>query len=225
MRIGRQAGSIAGLLCLAATVGCSALPAASVAPSPSVGGAPSAALPAPASASPTVGTEPPPTSQTGGPPSPVATPPPGSPRAASPAPAGPPPPGTLAANGSPAVAGQLGSWCYGGQCVDAGGANKGSLPTLMLLGSGDALTFAMPAGSTFVHWSAWYAASLQGRPVILGEGGSIYDMDAPPATAYPELSSATFATPPGGDWALAVQLGFDGADGGDASYYWRVVVP
>jgi hypothetical protein len=228
MRIGKQAGSIAALLCVAAAVGCSALPGASVVPSPSAGGAPSAASPAPPespSASPTVGTAPPPASQTGAPPSSVAAHPSGSPHAGPPSQAGPPPLGTLAANGIPPVAGELGSWCSGGRCVDVGGANKRSLPTLTLANSGAALTFAMPAGITFVHWSAWYAASLQGRPVILGEGGSIYDVDAPPVTAYPQLAMAAFAAPPGGDWALAVQLGFDGGDGGDATYYWRVVVP
>lgn len=133
--------------------------------------------------------------------------------------------GTLSAVGVTPVAGQRGSWCYGGQCVDIGGLTKASLPALTLSSGDVQLAFTLPAGATFVHWSAWYSASLEGRPVILGEGGSIYDVDAPPATAYPELNNVTFSAPAGGDWALAVQLGFDGADGGDAIYYWRVVVP
>jgi hypothetical protein len=226
MRTGRTMRSATTLLCVALLTGCSALPAATAGPSLSAGSSPSPTAAASSNAAPSAGSTPVATA-TSGPESTLGDQPSPSPssQVTSPPIQGPPPLGTLSADGVAPVAGQQGSWCYGGQCVDTGGAAKRSLPTLILDGSNTRLTFAMPPGATFVHWSAWYSASLGGRPIILGEGGSIYDVDAPPATAYPELNSAAFPAPSGGDWALAVRLGFDGRDGGDVTYYWRVVVP
>ncbi len=224
MRTGRTVGSATTLLWVAFLTGCSALPAATAGPTPSAGS--HSAPPAAPSSSATPSTAlTPATTAAGGPESTRHDEPSQSPQVTPPPVQGPPPLGTLSADGVAPVTGRRGSWCYGGQCADVGGLTKASLPAVTLGGSGAPLTFAMPAGATFVHWSAWYSASLQGRPVILGEGGSIYDVDAPPATAYPELGSATFSAPSGGDWALAVQLGFDGLDGGDVTYYWHVVVP
>lgn len=228
MRIGRTAGPVTTLLWVAFLTGCSALPADTAGPPPSAGSPSVPTAAAPSGAAPPAGSTPAataasrPESTLGDGLWASASP---SPQVASPPIQGPPPLGTLAADGNAPVTGQQGSWCYGGQCVDTGGAAKRSLPILTLATADTRLTFAMPAGATFVHWSAWYSASLADRPIILGEGGSIYDVDAPPATAYAELSSATFSAPSGGDWALAVQLGFDGEDGGDATYYWHVVVP
>lgn len=226
MHIRRRAGFVTTLIWVTAVAGCSSMPGASAPPSPSasVPTASATESPSPMStveATPTVSTTAeatPAASATG---SPVA--------AIDARPSqmvdGPPPLGTLAANGLPAVAGQQGSWCYADQCVDIGGAPKRLLPMLTLAGPESRLTFAMPAYASFVHWSAWYAPSLQHRPIVLGQGGSVYDVDAPPITPYPPMNTATFAAPAGGDWVLTVELGFDGDAGGDASYYWRVVVP
>ncbi len=217
MRVGRTAISMTALVWVGTVAACSALPAGSSTPLITPAATPAGTSSQASLATPTLEPTPAATAASAGP----------TPSSANPSLAvkGPPPPGNLATDGVPPVAGQQGSWCYGGRCVDVGGAPKQSLPTVTLPSSGATLTFSMPSDAPFVHWSAWCAASLQDPPIVLGQGGSIYDVDAPPATPFEELTGATFAAPAGGDWALVVELGFDGDAGGDASYYWRVVVP
>ncbi len=136
-----------------------------------------------------------------------------------------PPLAQLIAGGAAGIDGMPGSWCYGATCLDAPPPAKGDLPQVSQAGGGAPLTVVMPSDAPFVHWRAWYATTADGEPTVLGEGGSIYDIDAPPATPYQELTSATFGPPAGGDWVLGVDVGFDGDHAGDAHYYWRVVVP
>jgi hypothetical protein len=211
---------VAAMICIAVATGCAALPAASGAPSAPPTAQPSA-TPAPATAGPT----PTPVAASSQAASTASLPSPSANPVTTPAMHGPPLPGTLVAGGAPPVAGQPGSWCLGGECVDAGVVAKAALPTLTLSTDADMLSFAVPTEQPFVHWSAWYAPTQQGHPTVLGQGGSIYDIDAPPSTPYQQFTGARFAAPAAGDWVLAVQLGFDGDQGGDASYYWRVVVP
>jgi hypothetical protein len=216
----RAVGPMTAVLWLTTIAGCSAMPAASDA---SISPPPSSVAPASPTASPTVAGSARATATAKVIATAAITPVPSI--LASPTiPDAGPPAGTLSAPDGVAVTGQRGSWCYGGQCLDVGTPPKRSLPSLTVPG-GATLVFEVPPAGAFVHWSAWYAASAQGQPIVLAQGGSIFDIDAPPATPYPQLTSATFAAPAGGDWALVVELGFDGNAGGDASYYWRVVVP
>jgi len=118
-----------------------------------------------------------------------------------------PPDGLLAADGDP-VAGQLGSFCWGDTCADGPFPRKDQLPILEA-SAGSELTLALGDETEFVDWSAVYAARSNDGGTELGTGEG-------PAT------TATFSSPPGGDWVIRVFVRFSD---GDASYAWHVSVP
>lgn len=75
----------------------------------------------------------------------------------------------------------------------------------------------------FVHWSADYRADGSDDGSVLGEGGAQPDPDAAFATPQPVFFVATFDSPPSGDWVVTLSVNYHG--GGDALYFWHVVVP
>ncbi len=130
-----------------------------------------------------------------------------------------PPRGILRAESGP-IEGWLGSYCWQGTCADVAVVPpKDQLPEFTT--EGEDLEFSLSHNATFVRWQATYGGSVDGERMTLGQGGEGFDPDARPSPALELLSSATFASPPAGDWVVFVQVFFDG---GDLSYAWHVVV-
>ncbi len=117
-----------------------------------------------------------------------------------------PPPASLAAEGGDPVAGQLGSFTWGG-----GGSDSPWLPgTPVSVGAAEPLTIALGGGVAVAEWSARRvpAGTTNGTgAVALGGGG------APVA----------FAAPGPGTWSVQVIVRFAG-DLGSAAYYWQLAV-
>ena len=133
---------------------------------------------------------------------------------------GDPPPEGLLLAGGPEVAGRPGTYCYGGTCVDmARWPPKADLPELA--GSADVFQFSLEGDVPFMTWSASYARTSGDQSTHLDSGGDPYDPDAS-GSPPPQFVSASFPSPPAGDWVvfMAVVL-----EHGDLSYAWHVTVP
>jgi hypothetical protein len=144
---------------------------------------------------------------------PSATNPPGS----TPSPSTGPPVAFLRGGDAP-IAGWLGSFCWKGLCGDVPQvAPKAQLPTLSF--ASDDLELVLAADAPFVRWFASYGADARTLEP-LADGGSAFDPDAVSASPPPQLTAATFAPPPSGDWVLTVQVFFTN---GDAMYAWHAV--
>lgn len=135
----------------------------------------------------------------------------------------PPPFAGLSVGAQLEVPGLQGSWCYEYGCADIIPPGKDDLPKLEVSRRA-VLTVTMPASVPFVHWTARYGGSTNGDALLVDEGGSDFDPDVPPETPYPLLTEAEFTAPPRGDWVLTVTLRFGPPWGGDATYYWHLIV-
>jgi len=133
-----------------------------------------------------------------------------------------PPAGLLAAGGEP-ITGHLGTFCWAGLCADEFKLpDASSLPLLELGGGADVLSLSLARDAGFTGWSASYTSAGMADLLPLASGGADYDPDSTASTP-PDLTEATFAPPPPGDWTLVVSLRFSTGD--DASYAWHVSVP
>lgn len=129
-----------------------------------------------------------------------------------------PPQGVLSGHDD-AVDGWLGSYCWAGTCVDAPALpDMDHLP--FAVGGGD-LVFSLSDGSTFIGWRASYTGPEQAEHLTLGQGGERFDPDGSPSAEPVDLATATFASPPGGDWVVLLQVFLES---GDLSYAWHVDV-
>jgi len=133
--------------------------------------------------------------------------------------ADPPPEGLLLAGG-PVVAGRPGTYCYGGTCVDmARWPPKADLPEVT--GSAEVFRFSLEGDMPFMTWSAAYARTSSDQWTHLDSGGTPYDPDAG-GSAPPQFLSASFPSPPTGDWVVIMAVDLED---GDLSYAWHVTVP
>ena len=115
--------------------------------------------------------------------------------------------------------GWLGSYCWEGTCADA--PETPPMVDLPYVSGDRDLVFSLSDGLMFVRWRASYTSPHQTESVTLGQGGEAPDPDASPGVDPPALTSATFASPPGGDWIVMVQVFLEN---GDLSYAWYVDV-
>jgi hypothetical protein len=146
-----------------------------------------------------------------------------------------PSPGCLGQDGPPTAqltaggvtqAGTVGSFSFGGVSLDAPWLPADVVPPVALPRTAAEVVVSLAPPSTFVAWSARYAdaADETGDTAIeLAAGGEAVDPDIRPSTPPTELTRASFSRPPSGSWVLAVRLDF--ADGGDATYFWQLLVP
>lgn len=131
-----------------------------------------------------------------------------------------PPRGFLRGEDDP-VEGWLGSYCWHGTCADAPGVPEiDDLPYVYT--SDSEMEFSLSDGATFARWHATYWSGDGDEPITLGQDGEDFDPDARPSPGIEPLAAARFASPPGGDSVVVVQVFFDG---GDLSYAWHVAVP
>ena len=194
MRAGHRAGAtgwlgVGGALLAGVVAGCVAPPATS----PSDASAPSVTLaPIPSMSPVAVASE-----------SPTPTP----------APTGTPRPGTevppiadLAVDGGDPVAGQLGTYVWGG-----GGSDSPWLPgTPIRAATGEVLTVSLVPDPRVTGWSALLAPAAAGDgtgATTVGAGAGPLDVPAPGS----------------GTWTLAVTIDF--GDRGTATWFWRLEVP
>lgn len=94
-----------------------------------------------------------------------------------------------------------------------------SLTRVELAAADEQLAVELPPGTSFVAWSARYAArdDHEAETVFpLGSAGAV-DSNEP-------IERAIFDGPPTGEWLVEVALTFADGDG-SANYYWLVAVP
>lgn len=127
-----------------------------------------------------------------------------------------PPDGYFSAAGADGVVAYLGSYCYGYVCADSPLPTTRVTPRLKLPAGTDHLVFRLKGSHAFSSWSVavWAARDERGRRrERLASGGG--DGDA--------IQEASFQPPGSGDWILDVFVRY--AEGGDASYSVRLIVP
>jgi len=136
-----------------------------------------------------------------------------------------PPDGVVAESGT-TVTGNPGTYCWtsskGTACVDfVDFGHMRDLAEMDVSAAGAMLTFTTNPSIEFISWQASYGTP-DGELQPLASGGSDYDPDST-ATPPPGVASASFAAPGSGTWILAVMIHL--ANGDDASYGWKLVVP
>lgn len=122
------------------------------------------------------------------------------------APAGEPPIAWLSVEGGDPVAGQLGSFTWGG-----GGSDSPWLPGAPIaVGAGEPATVTLDPAVRISSWRARYVLSTADGPdgaLTLGNG----------------IGTPAFLVPPTGSWTVEMHVVF--ADGlGDASYAWQLTI-
>jgi hypothetical protein len=193
------------------------VPPAGQAPTdPSAGAPATTATPAPTASSPPTDSSQPTAS-----PAATSSPPPGATARATPNSTPPdedplPPAAELRLPDGSAHAGALGSFFFGGAAADSPWLPARVLQAIEVA-AGAQLTIALPEPYRFLRWSARFADAADETADVISQLASGGD-------GTTELTSALFAGPPPGSWVLMIRIDF-ADDGGDAAYYWHLIVP